>query len=190
MDCPAGRLACSGVCIDPASDVDNCNGCGIVCPFNWACEEGICEAVCDPPCDDFREVCVDQDVCECREGFTACDGECVDIEADNEHCGSCSNDCELGVCEGGTCVGECDPELLECEGACVDPLSDPSHCGDCDIACEAQEVCVAGECALYASIDPDDCGSCPCDAVCGDDTLCCFSPWLDTEICTAAAECE
>jgi hypothetical protein len=41
----------------------------------------------------------------CPEGLTACDGQCVDVEHDENHCGSCGNACAAQEsCLGGECV--------------------------------------------------------------------------------------
>ncbi|HMI92928.1 MAG TPA: hypothetical protein VK509_16245, partial [Polyangiales bacterium] len=40
---------------------------------------------------------------ECRKGLSRCDGQCIDVERDPEHCGSCANDCGRLECRNGRC---------------------------------------------------------------------------------------
>ena len=43
---------------------------------------------------------------DCREGFTNCDGQCLDTRSDALNCGSCGRRCDPGVsCVNGTCGG-------------------------------------------------------------------------------------
>jgi hypothetical protein len=37
--CPAGKISCSGTCIDPGTDDGNCGGCGLSCPGGCAIGE-------------------------------------------------------------------------------------------------------------------------------------------------------
>ncbi len=43
--CPARQLACGGACVELASDVRNCGGCGNVCPAGNVCTAGRCNAI-------------------------------------------------------------------------------------------------------------------------------------------------
>lgn len=40
--CPFGYLCCSGVCVDPLTNNNNCGFCGCVCPGNLSCRFGLC----------------------------------------------------------------------------------------------------------------------------------------------------
>ena len=41
----------------------------------------------------------------CEPGLTSCDGECVDLQSDANHCRSCSRSCASDrVCDQGDCV--------------------------------------------------------------------------------------
>ncbi len=43
--CPARQLACGGACVELATDVRNCGGCGNVCPAGNVCLAGRCNTV-------------------------------------------------------------------------------------------------------------------------------------------------
>ena len=42
----------------------------------------------------------------CPDGLYRCGGVCIDLATDNDHCGQCDWDCEVGVytCQGGECL--------------------------------------------------------------------------------------
>lgn len=66
----------------------------------------------------------------CPEGLELCDGECVDLQTSNDHCGRCGNVCpnpySVGMCEAGVC-----PPNLECGG----PRTDYHDCNEvCAVA--------------------------------------------------------
>jgi hypothetical protein len=40
----------------------------------------------------------------CEEPFDTCDGECVDLDTDRDHCGECGHDCDSDeICKDGEC---------------------------------------------------------------------------------------
>jgi hypothetical protein len=55
---------------------------------------------------------------ECAEGQTACDGVCVDLSSDDEHCGGCGISCGSGTCTDGACGASCDASELSCGEIC------------------------------------------------------------------------
>jgi hypothetical protein len=48
LECPAGDVACGGVCVNTATDSRNCGVCGHACGTSEECLSGICHA---PPSD-------------------------------------------------------------------------------------------------------------------------------------------
>jgi hypothetical protein len=89
FQCSGGLQSCGGECIDPKTDVDNCNGCGKACPEvdggTPACQGGKCLAMCDS-------------------GLSLCGGACVDTRSDPANCSKCgkkcpgNRSCVLGIC--------------------------------------------------------------------------------------------
>jgi hypothetical protein len=96
----------------------------------------------------------------CPQGETICNGECVDLIRDAQHCGACGQVCENGMrCVAGAC---------QCRDGSVNLQADPNNCGRCSNFCVfpgfdgGEGICVDGECAL-------DCGALAvCDAACAD----------------------
>jgi subtilisin-like proprotein convertase family protein len=41
-DCALGLVRCDGRCTDPSSDPNNCGNCGVICPPDMACLNGVC----------------------------------------------------------------------------------------------------------------------------------------------------
>ena len=73
----------------------------------------------------------DDKVCACPEGKTRCNDRCVNLNRNENHCGSCFNPCEEGEeCVGGVCQGGQTPGCTpgaEC-GTCVRPGGDIEPC--------------------------------------------------------------
>lgn len=97
--------------------------------------------------------------CQCPTGTEACDGRCVDLQSDPEHCGECETYCgALEECREGRC--ECLAGAERCgEDFCSDLQRDPNHCGICNETCESGETCVAGSCVCSVGLERcgDDC---------------------------------
>jgi hypothetical protein len=64
----------------------------------------------------------------CREGLVACDGECVDLRSNDQHCGACGHACKepvgTGPCLDGACpptwwCGEAGRGLVTCNDVCA-----------------------------------------------------------------------
>jgi hypothetical protein len=101
-----------------------------------------------------------------------CDGVCVDLEADPDHCGRCDHPCEalagsIPFCSSSRCVNAvCRPGFGNCDGdrgnGCEED-TDRSllHCGRCDHPCEgapnASPTCTLGTCGLVCDPGFVDC---------------------------------
>ncbi len=95
----------------------------------------------------------------------ACGGECVNLDTDPEHCGTCGRECEDDeACTEGECVPVCMGEDAVCGGACVDLDFDDQNCGDCGEACGFAQTCLYGECRANDDFTYEPgCDECPCD---------------------------
>lgn len=120
-----------------------------------------------------------------------CDGSCLDVQANDQHCGSCKNACVAGQrCQNGQCV--CDG--ASCANGCCQNetchVDDDAACGteggECAV-CTLPETCggggSSGQCGctpattcppgLNCGTIPDgcdgdlNCGDCPSDEACG-----------------------
>lgn len=136
---------CDDECVDLQSDPASCGVCGRQCDSSEECIDGACVGTCTETCDNDVEICTGG-TCECRAGLMRCDGECVDIASDDDHCGMCGRECEDMLCSAGECAAACDATLELCDEACVDFATDPLNCGMCERECHPAQDCIAGEC--------------------------------------------
>jgi len=85
---------------------------------------------------------------QCSSNQDECSGVCVNVQTDNQNCGSCGTTCGSGTaCQNGTC--SCASGLVSCSNQCVP--SNVQHCGNSCTACTSGQVCVNNACS----------GSCP-----------------------------
>ena len=107
----------------------------------------------------------------CHDGFTWCNGHCVELSLDIGNCGACGNSCPSGQsCVNGTCG--CKAGKTLCNGVCSDLNTNTDNCGSCGVACTAGQYCQYGECLCSSGTtncngtctstqsDPNNCGSC------------------------------
>jgi len=133
--------------INGSNDVQNCGGCGMVCPeLHGAslCVSGGCVIDCD---DAFGDCDLDP--------RTGCETSLNDVN----NCGACGNICPdtdgVPNCVAGKCGHtDCNPGLGDCDGnqTCETSLNDdPANCGRCGNVCgvdNGKAECVAGQCAV------------------------------------------
>lgn len=127
---------------------------------------------CGADCADAGGICW-KGACGCPSGLTQCGNDCVDLDTDNLHCGSCDGVCkaptdpndprwECGpskqppntkwTCIQGECSMQCAPSWGDCndafcaDGCELDLSSDPKNCGACGHACAQGQDCVEGAC--------------------------------------------
>lgn len=65
---------------------------------------------CNTKCSGSTPICAPSDggygcVPLCTAPLVQCGSQCVDLNSDPKHCGSCGNVCPTGLCQGGKCVG-------------------------------------------------------------------------------------
>jgi hypothetical protein len=137
---------------------------------------------------------------DCPAGLMSCDGECVDLQEDNNNCGACGRVCPSDrTCLAGVCA--CPPSTTDCDGLCVDLRSSNDHCGACGNRCElplicngegvCEEDCIEGftrcdgdegpYCA-HTPTDPRNCGFCGHVCMAYDNA----APVCDEGLCTLA----
>lgn len=126
-----------------------------------------------------------------------CDGACVNLESDHDHCGNCSSICAADqFCRGARCRTCEEDGLSNCNGQCTDLLSTSTDCGTCGHACTAAEQCRNGNCVnpcaegqlscndtcIDPSVDAQNCGSCghvcPAGQACNGKACTCADPNL------------
>lgn len=94
----------------------------------------------------------------CSDGWTLCDGVCVDTAHNDNHCGQCGHRCAGGTsCQiSGQCV--CSNWQTLCNGECRNTDWDPLNCGACGRRCQLGEVCSNTECKATCHADYKVCG--------------------------------
>lgn len=173
LTCPSGFKDCNGLVDDGcevaySSNVDNCGGCGIVCPTRSngtrSCAGGICAE--------------DQ---ECLPPKVWCGTACVDPQNNLQHCGACNSACPYKqppagmaqVCQNGECGNfQCSLNRADCnnditDGCEVTLTTDLNNCGQCGTRCAPGQRCMVradkGN-AVMCSCDPHEtfCGANTC----------------------------
>lgn len=122
----------------------------------------------------------ENEACVCDSGYADCDGNSengceVDLSSNTANCGSCANNCSLGIIHGsGVCVdgdceiGSCTAGWGNCNGQDSDDcemnlMSDMSNCGACGSVCPSSGFkfssanCIGGVCQLWCNADYGDC---------------------------------
>jgi hypothetical protein len=153
------KANCNGVLSDGCEVTlhtnDDCSGCGDICPAGKTCLRYSGNAW----------------ACLCHDGEALCGTQCMLIDSDPEHCGSCFHACPgllvpnfEATCSLGTCGGKCREGYADCDelldnGCEVDTRVNNRNCGACGHACLPGQVCSNGTCLVA-----------PCDAGAGDPT--------------------
>ena len=121
----------------------------------------------------------------CSEGQTRCNDRCVNLQNNENHCGSCRN--------------RCDSNQRCCKGRCVNLQRNERHCGSCFNRCEGGEECVGGVCegegcpsgtetcggGVGPPCCPDTCGACEINP----DGVFCFDPFQEPPTCESVQHC-
>jgi len=113
-------ICCSGQCVNPSADSQNCQGCGIACPAGAVCISGTCFDTQPGSC-----ACGAYSICSGTQCFAA-------------------DSCDRSG--GGDCAAEDGTVGLCCGNACAHPLTDSQNCGGCGVTCGAGQTCQQGLC--------------------------------------------
>ncbi len=145
--CTGGETCCADICVDTATDPENCGQCSDTCRDGETCSGGNC--VCG------NDTCADNETC--------CSGACVNTDNDLVNCGACGNDCGFGqACSEGVCVCGASPACTNqefcCSAGCANIATDVNNCGQCEHVCGANEQCCGGDCVNITTVQ--NCGSC------------------------------
>ncbi len=111
--CPSGTKSCGGLCVELATDEDNCGSCGNLCADGVTCISGACGGITNTggtgggsggsnPTGGVAGGGGTTSVCP--PGYSLCGDLCADLQNDPYNCGSCNNYCSSGVCDAGSCV--------------------------------------------------------------------------------------
>jgi hypothetical protein len=187
--CPAGETTCKDGCVNLQSDNHNCGTCGSQCETGQQCSRGSCAcdatscstgccngATCLATGAQTSAFCGAAGVacspctggtschggaCGCSTGDTTCDGRCVNLQTDNDNCGSCGKACTAGQhCSGGTCV--CDG--VSCQNGCCNDKTCVGYSSQSTAVCGASgatcagctggKTCQSGQCNCEAGLTP------------------------------------
>ena len=180
-NCPSGQTACDGACVDTDTDDDHCGSCDNDCPDDVSGASPTCDGgSCGYECDDSSDT-----LCES-------DGLCTDTDTDDEHCGTCGNDCGSDeFCSDGECV-ECTGDQ-HCDGDC-ESCSNDGECVDTDSLCSGTcSICSGGSCSddngLCADDEYCDGGSCECSNNCCADSDCDSDEHCSGGSCECSNDC-
>jgi hypothetical protein len=173
--CGPTMSACNGACTETRFDLDNCGGCGVVCPVRSICVDSQCSPIgssssatgsgvtgdagntVGAPVDSGMG---DGSPLNCIYPKQMCGLSCVDTTSDSANCAFCGQACSAGqMCSMSRCVQGCTAPAISCSGKCLDGNSDAVNCGSCGHACAAGQVCNAGACAAPCPNGTTFCGS-------------------------------
>ncbi|WP_437734842.1 MXAN_6577-like cysteine-rich protein [Sorangium sp. So ce1335] len=177
VTCDDGQSPCAGACVDTQADPDHCGECGSACASGQRCEAGECTGERDGDggggsgaggggagspggAGEEEDAAGGSGGMLCAPGLAACDGACVDVTSDPQHCGGCETRCARDeTCTDGACL--CKAGLEACAGKCVDLTRSQEHCGRCDAACGPGLVCQEGTCLCLVGDHEDIGGAVP-----------------------------
>jgi len=161
--CADPLMCCGGTCVNPNTDMNNCNACGNVCGTRSQCIGAACQ--CDSPFEN------------CDDSFSS-NGCEIDPRSDLDNCGGCGVLCRrtraTAQCSGFSCsIQRCDAGFDNCDGVdnngCETPLNTLSDCGSCGSSCSrsnASATCSTGSCRIqscnsgWGNCDGDDNNGC------------------------------
>ncbi|MDI3291513.1 hypothetical protein [Polyangium sp. 15x6] len=104
--CTASEACCEGACVDPATSVEHCGGCGQACAAGErCCGDAGCAACCETAdCPADHQCIGNACILQCSGQTEACGDVCAILDSNPQHCGACFKDCLAGhACMDGVC---------------------------------------------------------------------------------------
>lgn len=90
--------------------------------------------------------CEDVTTPACPQGTSNCNGTCVNLQSDQNNCGTCGTICGASTfCVNGTCQTCTGSGMAICNGTCTNLKTDVNNCGSCGNDCGGIP-CLAGQC--------------------------------------------
>jgi hypothetical protein len=187
-------LNCTPNCQGKQCGDDGCGGtcgtcpAGVTCDTNWglcACQPKCAGKECGPDgCGGACGTCPAGEVC-ISQGVCICLPQCGDKQCGADGCGGQCGTCPTGYqCQGGWCVGGCEPTCYSPDGMwkqCGDDGCGGS-CGECPpgLACTPWGTCEYTPTDGCTPHQTPGCGGCSCEKeVCSMDPYCCQGAWDD-----------
>ncbi|MBX3209638.1 MAG: hypothetical protein KF764_31685 [Labilithrix sp.] len=177
--CPNGLSACSGFCVNLASDDLNCGSCRNQCQHpDDACDpmpENTTYGCVSSTCGELKCAAPDFGDCDTDLGLGCASNGCETSLRDVNNCGACGRVCKPGEeCREENFEIDCRPTcatlgLATCaDGACADILNDPENCGGCRLPCpfggpKQRRACEKGVCVAACAEGFGDCNGDPSD---------------------------
>jgi hypothetical protein len=147
----ATPLRCDMRCVDPATSIEHCGGCGRACPTavngTPTCTAGACGLRCAP-------------------GYHRCGASCV-ADVSVESCGASCAPCPppppnaAATCDGVACGFVCRSGFHRCGDRCLSNTSADScgmACAPCENPVNGAAVCEAGACGFACNVGFHRCG--------------------------------
>jgi hypothetical protein len=194
--CSSNQECCSGICESGrcacVTQGGSCGGGAGCCTPGYCNDRGICDCRgLYEPTNSRNECCSNKwdgnSICtcellgqECSESYhccngidvACCDGTCVELDSNLDHCGACGVEAPSGgICSFGepTCTagffnsgGKCCPNgWRNCGGTCRDIRVDLFHCGACNVSVPSGGICSSGTPTCTAGAHISDGHCCP-----------------------------
>lgn len=139
--CKRNEKKCGDECVDIKKNARHCGRCNFGCMGAARCVKGKCETGRGPGPATPAKV-------KCQAPLKRCGKQCVDIMANQKHCGRCKNACTGGKpCVLGKCKFiPCPRGQTRCGRHCTFLKTDRNNCGKCGKICLHDERCEDSKC--------------------------------------------
>jgi hypothetical protein len=137
--CPGAQMCCSNLCLDTTQDLSSCGACGRACSSTGVVTPSCAGSVCKPQCS--------TGLLDCNHPIAPDpDDGCETNGNDVNHCGACSNVCNLAnataACPASSCtIASCSGGFFDCNAQ----ANDGCECAGVDLG-DGMKGCCAGGC--------------------------------------------